>query len=142
MNFLKTSAVIIFAVIFFVACGGAENTNSGAKPANTNPTVSAPAGNANQPAGEMKPTAAAFDAKTFYGEKCALCHAEDGKGNAQMKLKDMPDFTNAAWQQKESDAEFAKMIKEGKKPMPGFGDKLTDDQVKALVTLVRAFAKK
>lgn len=142
MTFLKTSAVIIFAVIFSTACTGTSETTNTARPANGNATTAAPAANANQPAGEMKPTAASFDAKTFYAEKCALCHADDGKGNAQMKLKDMPNFTNAAWQKKETDEEFAKMIKEGKKPMPAFGDKLTDEQVKALVAYVRAFAKK
>jgi cytochrome c oxidase cbb3-type subunit 3 len=89
----------------------------------------------------MKP-AASFDVKAAYTEKCALCHGEDGKGNPQMKMKTMPDFTNAAWQKKESDEDFIKNIKEGKKPMPAFGDKLTDDQVKALVAHVRAFAKK
>ena len=143
MKFLKTSAVIIFAVIFSIACGGnPETTNTAARPANSNSGTPAATANANQPAGEMRPTTASFDAKTFYAEKCALCHNEDGKGNAQMKMKDMPDFTNAAWQQKEKDEEFAKMIKEGKKPMPAFGDKLTDDQIKALVAYVRAFAKK
>jgi mono/diheme cytochrome c family protein len=142
MKFLKTSAVIIFAVIFFIACGGTPDaTNTSVKPANSNTGTAAPAANANQPAGEMKPTTASFDAKTFYAEKCALCHNEDGKGNAQMKMKDMPDFTNAAWQAKEKDEEFAKMINDGKKPMPAF-DKLTDDQIKALVAHVRAFAKK
>ncbi len=140
MKFLKTSAVLIFAVIFSIACGGAtETTNTAPKPTNSNSGTIA---NANQPAGDLKPMAPSFDAKTFYGEKCALCHSEDGKGNAQMKLKDMPDFTNAAWQKKESDEEFAKIIKEGKKPMPAFGDKLSDDQIKALVAQVRAFAKK
>jgi mono/diheme cytochrome c family protein len=142
MKFLKTSAVILFTAIFFIACGGApETTNTTAKPANSSSGTPTATANANQPAGEMKPTSASFDAKAFYTEKCALCHNDDGKGNAQMKMKDMPDFTNAAWQAKEKDEEFAKIIKEGKKPMPAF-DKLTDDQVKALVAHVRAFAKK
>ena len=46
------------------------------------------------------------------------------------------------WQKKESDAELAAVIKNGKKPMPPYGDKLKEDEIKALVAYVRSFAKK
>jgi cytochrome c oxidase cbb3-type subunit 3 len=71
---------------------------------------------------------------------CAGCHGADGKGKPA--FKDIPDFTNAAWQAKETDAELIETIKNGHKPMPAYKDKLSDDQVKALVAYVRQFARR
>jgi mono/diheme cytochrome c family protein len=143
MRALKTGFVIIFAVIFSIACStagepanrnttSAANANTGQVAAVTNANLSAPASG-----GEMKPAGGGDTAKV-YSEKCALCHGEDGKG----QTKDTPDFTNAAWQKKESDEDFIKNIKAGKKPMPAFEGKLSEEQIKALVQYVRAFAKK
>ncbi len=153
MKALKTGFVVTFAVIFSIACGTSnEPANKNATPAaNANTSNAGQAvvvTNSNQPAtssgeskgGEMKPTASADTAKV-YNEKCAMCHGEDGKG-VKGVAKGTPDLTNAAWQKKETDAEFADMIKVGKKPMPAFGDKLSDEQINALVQYVRAFAKK
>jgi mono/diheme cytochrome c family protein len=146
MKALKASFAIIFAVIFSVACGTtnepanrnvtpAPNSNTG----NSGPVATVTNANLSAPAagGEMKPAASGDTAKV-YAEKCAMCHGEDGKGIQ----KGSPDFTNAEWQKKETDAEFTEVIKAGKKPMPGFEGKLSDDQIKSLVQYVRAFAKK
>jgi mono/diheme cytochrome c family protein len=75
--------------------------------------------------------------------KCVSCHQADGKGVAVMKasMKDLPDFTDAAWQKKATDVEMIETIKNGHKPMPAYKDKLNDDQIKALVAYVRKFAK-
>jgi mono/diheme cytochrome c family protein len=55
----------------------------------------------------------------------------------------VPNFTDAAWQKKQSDGELAGTIKNGKKPiMPAFADKLSEAEIKALVAYVRGFAKK
>jgi mono/diheme cytochrome c family protein len=150
MKALKTVFVVTFAVIFSIACSTPnEPASRNASPAANSNASTAGQGavvlNSNQAApssgesqgGEMKPAAGADTAKV-YNEKCAMCHGEDGKG----VTKGTPDLTNAAWQKKETDAEFADMIKVGKKPMPAFGDKLSDEQIKALVQYVRAFAKK
>jgi mono/diheme cytochrome c family protein len=56
-------------------------------------------------------------------------------------MKGVPNFSDAAWQKKESDAEFIKTIKNGHKPMPAYKDKLNDDEIRALVAYVRSFAK-
>jgi mono/diheme cytochrome c family protein len=143
MKALKVSFAIIFAVLFSVACGTSSEpaANRNAAPAAnsntgnagqvgtvTNANLSAPAAG-----GDVKPAAG-----KVYGEKCAMCHGEDGKG----LQKGAPDFTNAEWQKKETDAEFTEMIKAGKKPMPGFEGKLSDEQIKDLVQYVRNFAKK
>jgi mono/diheme cytochrome c family protein len=154
MKVLKLALVITFVALFSAACSTpSESANKNATPA-ANANASKPsteaAANSNQPAmmeggnssigapkSEAKPAAAGDTAKVFT-EKCAMCHGEDGKG----KAKGVPDFTSAEWQKKEQDSTFATVIKTGKKPMPGFGDKLNDEQVNALVAYVRAFAKK
>ena len=152
MKDLKTGFVVAFAVIFSIACGMSnEPANKNATPkANTNASNAgqvAAVANTNQSAvmeggnGSLntpKKESSSTDTAKVFGEKCAMCHGENGKGIT----KGTPDLTNAAWQKKETDAEFADMIKVGKKPMPAFGDKLSDEQIKALVQYVRGFAKK
>ncbi len=89
----------------------------------------------------MPPSGANLQAAAaLYTEnKCVSCHGADGKGNP--KIPKVPDFTNAEWQKKTTDAEMIETIKNGKKPMPAFKDKLNDDQIKSLVAYVRSFAK-
>ena len=43
--------------------------------------------------------------------------------------------------QKQSDAQLAQVISEGKKNMPSFSDTLTQDQIRALVAYIRKLAK-
>ncbi|HEY7545732.1 MAG TPA: c-type cytochrome [Blastocatellia bacterium] len=167
MKVFKTGVVLMLAV-FFIACGSSEpaNTNSSqtaapvasapppAPPASSNTsappaTVAAPS-NANQST-EAKPAEGKKDAKPeakpapeinmaalFGAQKCTGCHGADGKG----KIKGAPDFTDAAWQKKVSDADMIEQIKLGKPPkMPPYEGKLTDGQIKALVAYIRSFAK-
>jgi cytochrome c oxidase cbb3-type subunit 3 len=144
MKALKQSLILALAVFLTLACGTAENTGGNAnQPAANSNSGSAPPQavvvnlNANSPA---QPQAASAAGAAIYAQQnCAMCHGADGKGNP--KMKDVPDFTNAAWQQKETDADFANMIKNGKKPMPAYGSKLNDEQIKALVAHVRSFAR-
>ena len=77
-------------------------------------------------------------ADLFAAQKCTGCHGADGKG----KLKGSPDFTDAAWQKKQTDAEMVETIKKGHKPMPAYEDKLSNDQITALVAYVRGLGKK
>jgi len=128
------------------AVTAAANANEGPKEAVKPATPEAPAPAKTEPAktepakNEAAKPAAVDAAALFNANKCAGCHGPDGKGNP--KIKGVPDFTDAAWQKKESDAELTKTIKEGKKPiMPAFGTKLSDAEVKALVAYVRKFAK-
>jgi cytochrome c6 len=153
MKALKTGFVVTFAVLFSIACSttnepASKNATSAANSNASNAGQGVVVMNSNQsasssgatPVGEMKPTSSA-DTVKVYNEKCALCHGEDGKGVKDV-AKGTPDLTNAEWQKKETDAEFAEMIKKGKKPMPAFGGKLSDEQINALVQYVRTFAKK
>jgi len=52
----------------------------------------------------------------------------------------IPDFTNRDWQRNHNDAQLAASVQNGKEGlMPAFGDRLTLNQVRDLVTFVRAF---
>ena len=82
------------------------------------------------------------DAATTFKGKCAGCHAPDGSGNTaigtKLKMRDLrsPDV------QKQTDAQLTDVITNGKSPMPGYKDKITDAQIKLLVGYVRGLAKK
>jgi mono/diheme cytochrome c family protein len=78
----------------------------------------------------------------LYKTKCAACHGPDGKGDTAMgkanKLRDLgsPDV------QKQSDAELAAIIENGKGKMPAYGKSLKPEQVKDLVAYIRSLGKK
>ena len=75
------------------------------------------------------------DAAATWASSCASCHGKDGSGNTAMGKKlAVKDYTK---DQSFSDAEAATAIKNGKGKMKGFGGKLSDADVKALVSYVR-----
>jgi mono/diheme cytochrome c family protein len=54
-------------------------------------------------------------------------------------MPEIPDFTNASWQEKRSDAQLMVSITDGKgTSMPQFGTKLRKEDVQALVAYIRA----
>ena len=72
-----------------------------------------------------------------YKAKCQMCHGENGKG----KMTGTHDWSTADVQ-KMSDADLTKLIEDGKPPkMPAFKGKLTDAQVKDLVSYIRSLKK-
>ena len=89
----------------------------------------------------------AADAKENWEKNCTKCHGADGKGKTKMGEKlAMKDYTDAKVQEALKDDAMTKAIKEGvkdgdKTKMKGFGDVLSDDEVKALVKYVRDFKK-
>jgi mono/diheme cytochrome c family protein len=90
-------------------------------------------------------TAVAGDAQQNWDKDCAMCHGKDGKGQTTIGRKlQIKDFTDSKAQASFTDADAAKAIKEGitkdgQLKMKAFGDKLSDDEIKALVTHVRSF---
>ena len=147
MKSLKSGLVVSLAVLLSAACTVTETTNTNAN-RNSAPPVAVTPANANAASTNSNASGAAttLDAAALFNNdsapKCASCHRADGKGVEAMKasMKDLPDFTDAAWQKKATDAEMIETIKNGHKPMPAYKDKLTDDQIKALVAYVRKFA--
>jgi cytochrome c6 len=82
------------------------------------------------------------DAASVYKAKCAACHGEDGKGTTAAGVKlGAHDFASPDVQ-KETDAQLADIVTNGKNKMPAYKGKLTDDQIKGLVGYLRELAKK
>ncbi len=85
----------------------------------------------------LPPMAAAQSGPELFKAKCAMCHGPDGAGKAAMGTKDM----GSADVQKMSDAELTGAIDNGKGKMPAYKGKLTDAQVKDLVSYIRTLKK-
>lgn len=91
--------------------------------------------------------AQAEDSKVIWEKQCAKCHGKDGNGTttAMGKKLGIKDYTDAKVQAEMTDEEMTKAIKEGTqkdgkttmKPTEG----VTDDDVKALIKLIREFKK-
>lgn len=82
-------------------------------------------------------------AKQIYGDQCANCHGDGGKGDGSDAMMYDPapsDLTDTAKVSKRSDGEIYYQITEGRKPMPSFKKKLTDEQRWQLVLYVRSLA--
>lgn len=79
------------------------------------------------------------DAAADWSKHCASCHGKDGSGATTMGKKlGVKDYTK---EQGFSDADATKAIKSGSGKMKGFGDKLSDADIKALVAYVRSLKK-
>lgn len=86
------------------------------------------------------PARAAAPLSDNFVTYCTVCHGEDGKGQTEKgKEKGARDFTDRKWQAAVDDARLEKSITKGRDKMPKFGDKLSPDEIKALVKEVRAF---
>ena len=93
----------------------------------------------------LHPTAPALKlAREVYVDKCAHCHGDTGKGDGRDASRYDPapmDFTDAKRMSQATDGELFYKISEGKKPMPVFKNKLTEDQRWELVLFIRSFAQ-
>ena len=89
----------------------------------------------------------AADAKANWDANCAQCHGKDGKADTKMgKTLNAKDLTDAKVQSEFTDAKATESIKNGvktngKTTMKAFGDKLSADEIKALVAYVRTLKK-
>jgi mono/diheme cytochrome c family protein len=89
----------------------------------------------------------AADAKENWEKNCTKCHGADGTGKTKMGEKlGIKDYTDAKVQDGMKDDAMTKAIKDGvkdgeKTKMKAFGDVLSDDEIKALVTYARGFKK-
>ena len=89
----------------------------------------------------------AADAKANWDANCVQCHGKDGKADTKMgKTLNAKDLTDPKVQAEFSDAKAAESIKSGvkengKTTMKAFGDKLSADEIKALVAYVRTLKK-
>jgi mono/diheme cytochrome c family protein len=140
MRFFKLSIVLAGIAVFAVGCatGGpgpsANNSvaNKMAAPVNT-------ASNVNQPSLQSL-TDDLSAARAVYKENCADCHRDGGQGGQAMfngKPVKVPDFKKPS-ALKASDEDFIDQVTDGSDEMPAFKKKLSPEQIKDQVKLIRS----
>lgn len=83
--------------------------------------------------------------KPVYSEKCANCHGDGGKGDgpdAHAHYTSASNLTDAKRYSHFTDGELFYRITHGRKPMPAFKNRLSEEQRWELVDLVRSFSQK
>jgi mono/diheme cytochrome c family protein len=94
-------------------------------------------------AGPPKPTRTPLGQTTveFYRAECLKCHDHDGKGElVRDVMPEIPDFTDADWQDSRTVADLRRSILEGKgKSMPPTKAILGSGHVSELISFIRAF---
>jgi len=94
------------------------------------------------------PAVRAADVEANYTKHCVSCHAKDGSGDTRMgKKAGTKDYRDAKVVAEIKDDEAFTRVKEGqtengKEKMKPFKDKLSDEEIKALIAHLKAFAKK
>jgi len=82
-------------------------------------------------------------AQKLFAAKCGSCHGKDGKGNAGLAkaLKLEPALLDLSRSETSArkDSELAEALRGGKGKMPGYADKLSDDELKTLIGLIRSW---
>jgi len=85
-------------------------------------------------------TAGTKAALVLYRQYCATCHGTDGRGKELRASTPLPDFSSRQWQQRNSSAQIAVSILDGKgKLMPAFRGRVTEEQARELAAHVKAF---
>lgn len=105
-------------------------------------------------AGLLLSSGAAADGTAIYEKHCLKCHGATGKGDgkAAAKLKPKPhDLSEAKWQAEWTDELILEVTKLGSKApsvkkeiskkMPAYSKKLSDDEIKELLPVIRGFGK-
>lgn len=91
-------------------------------------------------------SAQAEDVADVWKAKCKSCHGEDGKAKTKMGEKEkIADLSLPEWQKNHSDEKIRDVIAHGSKDnakMKAFKDKLTPEQIDALVKYVRGLQAK
>lgn len=83
-------------------------------------------------------------ARQIYADKCVQCHGDRGKGDGPEARSHYPlpaDLTDPKLLTNVTDGDIFYQITEGRRPMPSFKNRLTQDQRWQLVLLVRSFSQ-
>jgi mono/diheme cytochrome c family protein len=84
-------------------------------------------------------------ARQIYGKQCTECHGNSGKGDGPQATMYQPrpaSFTDAQRMDGVTDGELFYKVTRGRRPMPSYKKRLTDEQRWALVLLIRSFANR
>jgi mono/diheme cytochrome c family protein len=82
--------------------------------------------------------------RPLYHDKCSSCHGDSGKGDghdASLYDPAPTNFTDTKRMTAVTDGELFYKLSEGRKPMPSFKKRLTEDQRWRFVLLLRSFAE-
>ena len=79
------------------------------------------------------------DGKALYSGKCAMRHGADGAAKSMWAKQGVKNLNDAAWQKQNADAAIVKAIQAGfpDRKMPGYKDKLTAEEITAIVKHIR-----
>ena len=82
--------------------------------------------------------------KVMYTQECRACHGETGKGDGSSAkdLEKKPGDLSSAKIWDQTDGELFWKLTEGKKPMPSYALRFTDDDRWAIVNYTRTMAPK
>ncbi len=95
----------------------------------------------------LTPVLRAADAPANWTKHCASCHAPDGSGNTRMgRQAGAKNYRDAKVQAELKEDAALKALKDGmqakgKEVMKPFKDKLSEDEMKALIAHMRTFKK-
>lgn len=85
----------------------------------------------------------AEEASALWEARCKSCHGMDGRAQTKMGQREsIADMTSAEWQKGATDKALREVIAEGSKKnkkMKAYKDKLTPEQIDALVKHIRTF---
>lgn len=87
-------------------------------------------------------TAQAVDGNAIFDANCKLCHGATGIPSASIRkmFPRIPTFDAALFASR-TDADLVKQVTEGKDKMKPFKDKLTADEIAAVVRYIRTLGK-
>lgn len=126
INLPLLAGVALAGVLLTGGCGPKPPPQ--APPAPAPPAGTAPAG---APA-TSPPAASATAGADLYRQNCQACHGDQGQGVKGLGIS----LVNESG---EEEGELRQVILNGRKKMPAFKDKLTDEQVTAIIARLRQF---
>src|SRR5262245_31616447 len=87
-----------------------------------------------------EPAQAPPDGKSLYTAKCQICHSADGSPKPALKVT--ANFKDPAWHKARTDEQLVAAIRDGKPgtTMTAFKDRLTPEQIAAVVAYIRTLA--
>ena len=96
-------------------------------------------------AAHASPAIQAVDGKEIYLKSCKECHGVLGAPTkaSLRKYDKIPNFTDSAFFKAHTHEQLLEAVEKGKgRDMKGFADKLTKDEMKAVVAYIHTLAKK